>query len=225
MSEDLGQDVAEYVLNQRNEFFRYAQMFINAVRSGTREYVEPSRSNAAEKVVALDFETADDAEAVSYTLNGRGYENYRVAASVIMKESDLESAAAECSEIAELIKAKVAQEKANVEKDTTPPDKLEEVDINELPKATEKQIAFIEKLHEDGHLRGFDIENLRNSPSYAASEIIKRGIAIRDIKQMADNKQLRVKDVGEEARESAERLVKEKSGRAQEKVIERNLTR
>ena len=74
-------------------------------------------------------------------------------------------------------------------------------------------------------MRGFDIENLRNSPSYAASEIIKRGIAIRDIKQMADNKQLRVKDVGEEARESAERLVKEKSGRAQEKVIERNLAR
>lgn len=232
MAEDLGQDVGEYLLNQRNDWLRIANSFLDLLRGNSRyertnTYADidakKSDFDSAEEVVSLDFETSDAAHEVSGMLNELGFENYVVASSVVMRASDLDSAADQCSKIAE-----AAGRKAETVLDNHEEKALSDQQVNVeagskgIPDATPKQLAFIERLHEQGHIADTNMpDDLTKLNIREAASLIKEGTFCRDAKKDAKTDPVHIKEEGAAERAASQRLAEERSGRAHEKVIAR----
>lgn len=227
MAEDLGQDVGEYLLNQRSDILRLACSFIERVR-GSRSDAPASASKQGEDVAALDFETPTAAAKVSQMLTELGFENHVVAASVYMMERDLPEAARQCSAIAEAAKGRgepapeaQAKEADASEPASSAPDAAKE---SAIPPATEKQRAFIEKLHAEGHIPDKALpDDMEELNVRDASALIKEGVFCRDMKADAEKDPVRVKEEGAQMRKASEKLVSERAGRDHEKVIDRGM--
>lgn len=225
MAEDLGQDAAEYLLNQRSEFLRYATAFVERAKNA---HTDASTTKPGEEIAALDFETPEAAAEVSGMLTELGYENHVIAASVYVLERDLPDAAKQCAAIAEAAGTQKhpapgpdAKDKAAATPEATPQEALAE---NAVPDCTPKQRAFIEKLHAEGHIPDKALpDDLEKLDIREASAIIKEGIFCREMKEDAKKDPVRVKEEGAQMRKASEKLASERAGRDHEKVIDRNM--
>lgn len=227
MAEDLGQDAAEYLLNQRSEFLRYATAFVERAKSA-RGDAGATAAKPGEEIASLDFETPEAAAEVSGMLTELGYENHVIAASIYMLERDLPDAAKQCAAIAEAAERQQqsapgpdAQDKDDASPEAAAP---EAPAVKAVPGSTAKQRAFIEKLHAEGHIPDKALpDDLEKLNIREASEIIKEGIFCREMKEDAKKDPVRVKEEGAQMRKASEKLASERAGRDHEKVIDRNM--
>ncbi len=237
MPQDLGQEAGEWLLNRRG-FGNDAWKLLNAFISKAKEAMsEPQVAGQPDEIVAVDFEDATGAAEVSRILDGLGYENHQIGATIVMRGADLDAAAAACEEIARAIEpeAPMEAEQQEAAKDAEPapskaedapgePERAPEVGDAPVPSpvpATENQIGYIERLAAEGHVSEADLAAARAEgfTTKDADALIKRGRAVRDGNE--EPAALRVREEGSQARAASERLASERASQQRDRAVER----
>lgn len=217
MAEDLGQDIGEWLLNNKSELWRHLNSFYSKAKTALDKLNEASAGDASapnspDDIMKLDFETVEDAEATASIITKMGLENERVGASIIMTRENVEKAAEWCEYVkgSEDLQRVLCREEEPVHK--VVPDK------QGFTPCTAKQIEFMDNLKNDGFIKDEEYpKDLKEFSTRDADALIKQG------RKRADEAKgiIRIKDAGEASKAAAAKLAQEQATKTHEKLIDR----
>ncbi len=223
MAEDLGQDIGEWLLNNKSEIWKYMKVF----GKKAKDYIE---AHPKDEIVKLDFESNEEAEKICDAISGMNLECQRIESSVVMTRKTAEKAA----EWMDFVEDKMPSQEVSVQPHEQPQDSIESSDDKpeplredpvkeqEFTPCTEKQREYMENLKADGFIKPAELpDDLNKFSTRDADKLIKTA------RSRADEAKgiVRVKDEGEACKAASKKLAQEKSSQVKDKVIDKTITR